>query len=157
MKNDSEYKRLVRLLVLSWGLLLFFMFMLAWWVSAQLVQVKNSIYENSSIPAPILNSIPGLPGKDGESITGERGEKGDKGDRGIDGKNGTNSVSEQTIIENKETIVKEVPVKGDKGDTGEQGEAAPAPREIELSKDKKGNILWRYVGDDQWEAVEVIE
>lgn len=154
MKNDSEYKRLVRLLVLSWGLLLFFMFMLAWWVSAQLVHVKNSIYENSTAPAPILNSIPGLPGKDGESIVGERGSKGEKGDRGIDGKDGTNSVSEQTIIEKKETVVKEVPVQGEKG---EQGEPGPAAREIELSKDKSGKILWRYIGEDSWQIVQEVQ
>lgn len=146
MKNDKEYKRLVRLLAISWGLLIFFMIIFMWWVTAQLVNVRNSLLDMQSNAPQSIKTVNGIDGKDGVSIQGERGAKGEKGDTGANGLNGKDSIS----TFQQETIIKEVPIQGPQGEKGEPGQPA---RNIEIAKDKKDNLMWRYEGDEEYQPV----
>lgn len=150
---NNELKRLRRLIVVSWMALLVVVISFVIWISTE---VKNT----KSIALASLNKqvqpIKGFDGKNGESIigpqglTGNPGTSGQNGTNGIDGKNAT---SVTTIIKEPEIIQQNIPVPGPQGNQGSPGIAG---REVQLGKNLLGNVVWRYVGDEGWQDLEII-
>lgn len=79
-----------------------------------------------------IEQVPVKHGKDGRD--GEPGPPGAPGPPGKDGADGKD---------------------GRDGEDGERGEPGIPGREVELSTDPDGSLLWRYAGDDFWSVLEV--
>lgn len=86
--------------------------------------VKKELTPIVNEPGPM--GLTGAQGISGLSIVGPKGDAGSSGKDGQDGQNGLD------------------------GKDGEKGEPGIPGREVELSEDELGNILWRYTGDDFW-------
>lgn len=160
--NDLEYKRLKRLILWSWGLLLLVLVAIVVVGTAKLSQINNSIAILDT-EQRALKLIPGPVGKDGMSIVGPQGIQGAQGlqgargltgQQGIQGPKGNDGASvtpEQIAAAVITYLQANPPAAGPKGDQGTQGDPGVPGREIEMRADPSTKELeWRYVGTTIW-------
>lgn len=142
---DREFKRLKRLIIVSWGLLLLILISAVIYGSYELRKLKSEIaiiptHTETIIEKPALATqvepLQGLQGPKGDPAPIVPGPKGEAGSDGQPGPAG--------------------PV-GKDGKDGEDGKDAPPAREIELGKNAQGTTVWRYKGTDIWQIPESVE
>jgi hypothetical protein len=99
-------------------------------------QIKETLLANP-ISEPPEQPIPGKDGKDGR-----------------DGTDGKDSMSTTTVVQQPITTIlqQNVPIPGEKGEKGDRGLPGQPGREIELGI-KDGQVVWRYVGDEEWQTL----
>lgn len=139
---DEEIRRLRNALVVLVTIFVIAMGGFVFWVSAQIVQTHDSLaLIKDKVNRPV-EKIKGLDGHDGKD-----------GIDGKDGRDGQNAVSTTTIIrEPVTTIIQEnVAVPGPQGQPGHAG------REIQLGVTPLGEMVWRYIGDENWQHPEEVK
>lgn len=126
------------------------------WLSIQVRDVNHQMVAIKE--TRIAQPLNGINGTDGLSIVGPVGQTGANGANGLQGAPGQNAQSTTTIETIKEpTIIQQnIPVPGPQGEPGLQGLPGIAGREIQLSKDSLGNLLWKYTEDRLWQPLEEV-
>lgn len=144
--NDKTYKRLVRLLVISWVTIVVLLLIIASLGSYQISQVRSIALENGAKTVVGPEGPAGVPGDDGATIvgpkgdTGARGEQGEQGVAGLDGKNGEQGIQGE---------------KGDKGDQGPQGPAGQDGRVVYVRENPRTKDLeCKFIDWDEWQPIE---
>ncbi len=137
--DDKEYRRLKKLLVISWALLMAMLVFFVFWGSYQLKNLRSQVTAQDSA-IKTVKSAPGPQGDkglDGLSVVGPRGIQGlqgEKGDQGVAGVQGQPGVSIQGPA-------------GPTGPVGPQGRPGKNGREIILCMTEEGNLGQMYTGD----------
>lgn len=148
--DDPKYKRLVKLLVISWVsivILIFVIFSLGSWQLSQVRDIASQSHVQAVQGPPGLNGVNGktetivtyTPGKDGQNATDEQVAAAvDKYmaahpvQNGKDGKDGTNGVD---------------------GQNGAQGNLGAPGLVVFLRQTLLGNWECRYAGDTGWQPL----
>ena len=143
MKDDDQYKKNLRLTVVSFIIFLLVMLGFATYLSLQLTTYQNNSRNQK------VTFVKGQEGKPGATIIGPigdigprgyKGDKGDKGDTGDIGLQGSNGYS----------------VTGPQGEVGAQGDPGINGRDVELCYQRDGTTLGqRFVGDNTCKAITV--
>lgn len=156
MKNDSEYKRLIRFVVVLAVILSVVLTGAIFWASFEISNIKHSISErraevteiNKADMAKLSTEISKLiviPAP----IKGDKGEDAAPAKDGRDGKDGKDSISTHTVVEKNTIVEKTEPAKN--GVDGKDGKT------IQLGMSKNGNPIWKYEQDREWQLFEVVE
>lgn len=152
-KDDSEYKRLVRIIVVLAVILSITLAAAIFWASFEISGIKRSISDRTVASAQLSESdMAKLSGEISKLIVIPAPIKGDKGDTpppAKDGRDGNDSVSTHTIVE--KPIIIEKPVPGKDGKDGEDR------KPIRLGISQNGNPIWRYEQDREWQLFEFVE
>lgn len=142
--NDKEYKRLRRLIVALWLLILFILIVISFWWSYSL-KTLNKQFEARYIQleSKIQDARDGKDGLPGVSIIGPQGPQGIQGPKGDTGDTGAQGVQG------------EVGPQGAIGPQGPQGEQGPQGRSVfQRTNIITGEEECRFVGNDEWQPIE---
>lgn len=149
---EDEIRRLRKIIVRMGFFLIVILVAVVAYFSAQLREMRSTLYTATVQMQQPIKGIDGLDGKDGVSIMGVPGLNGQ------DGKNATSThtqtfVEKQLFIQDKViidlTAIPSEQLELIRGPQGEQGEAAPPPREPEFAL-RNGKNVWRFIGDLEW-------
>jgi hypothetical protein len=148
--NDIEtkaYKRLVRLLVVSWVAVVILLFIVVSLLSYQIAQVRSIALDADG--RVVIGPI-GPAGQAGESITGPKGSTGDEGPAGPQGPQGVQGVQG---VQGETGATGQDGAVGATGPQGPQGEMG-APGRIVYVREERGKLECRYEGSDEWTPIE---
>jgi len=148
MKNDDQYKKTLRVILISFMGLLVILLLFATWFSIQLTNVQQNIRSQR------VTVVKGHDGSPGTTIVGPigdigprgfKGETGEVGPIGPQGSQGIQGVSGQEGFS----------IKGEKGDPGENGANG---RDVELCYINNTSTLGqRYSGDTTCNPIPVVQ
>lgn len=149
--DDKSYKRLVRLLIISWVLIVILIFLLASLSSYQISQVRSVIASSKPQVITVPESEPPIPAKDG--YTPIKNVDYFDGQNGQDGQNASDEQVDRAV----EKYFAAHPVKdgqdgkdGKDGATGDTGATGLPGRIIWISED---GLQCRYNGDSRWQPI----
>jgi hypothetical protein len=141
MKDDDEIRRLKRFIVISWGLLLAVVLLLAVLGSLQASKLNRSIQVSNTAP----KIIKGVDGKDG--LPGEQGLPGIPGSPGTPGTDGQNITPDQIVAAVTQYMTLN-PV------TGQQGPAGTDGKNLQVQIDPASCLLEsKYDTDAFWSVL----
>lgn len=149
--SDQDSKRLRRILLWSWFLILIILIGIVTYFSLTIAKVNADLVGENNRITTNVESMKALQ-KKVDQLASQAQTPGPEGKAGKDGKDGTNSTSTNTVVE-KQTI-EQVPVNGKDGHDGKDGEDA---RPVMLCKLDDGTIGWAYVGSNICRTVEVLQ
>lgn len=153
MKNDSEYKRLIRFVVVLAVILSVVLAGAIFWASFEISNIKHSISERRADVTELnKGDMAKLSTEISKLIVIPAPIKGDKGEDGTPAKNGRDgkdSISTHTIVEKTTVVEKTEPAKN--GVDGKDGKT------IQLGMSKNGHPIWKYEQDREWQAFDVVE
>lgn len=150
--DDQEFKRLKRLLALSWFALLLVIIGLAFWGSYAIRNLRSDV---RNTPPQIINKIGqnGLNGKNGRSVIGPIGEIGLQGPIGPQGVSGPSGMS----IQGQKGDTGDIGPMGPQGESGPQGETGvqgpPGRTVYQRTNLLTGQEECRYAGDETWQPI----
>jgi hypothetical protein len=145
--EDTRYKRLIRLLVISWVAIVILLLLSFSLLGAQIAQVKTLAIDADG------RVVIGPPG---ESIIGPKGETGPQGLQGVQGETGARGRTGATGIQGPTGATGATGPQGpqgEKGDQGEQGEPGE-PGRVVYVREQDGEFQCRYEGMDEWVPIE---
>lgn len=136
MKEPNENKRLIRIILISWGLGLLFLIGLTTWGTIEIAQIKQQQAVLALRPPEIDHTTQVQLQPIYTTIAGQKGDP------------GKDSVSTTTVIQTETAIP---------GPTGRTGKSGVNGREVELALNTDTNTWYqKYVGDDTWLPVTTI-
>lgn len=149
--NEQDAKRLRRILLWSWFLILLILIGIVTYFSLSIAKVNvDLISENGRISTSVDN-IKTLQ-KKVDQLSSQAKVRGPEGKAGKDGRDGTDSTSTNTVIE-KQTV-EQVPVNGKDGKDGKDGEDG---RPVILCKLDDDSMGWAYSGSTICRPIEVLK
>lgn len=149
--DDNRSKRIMRILILAWILILILCTVLAFLIALAFNKTYKAIQVANTRISTLERMQPVVIGANQPTV-GQIGPPGPQGIPGEDGVDGKDSKSVNTIIQ--ESIPGPIGPKGDTGKIGPQGMPGKSARELELRNNPiTGDAEWRYIGDDEWQLL----
>lgn len=139
--RDKQNKRLLRIILISWFLLLVTLIVGATFATIQISKINQNYVELANRPPQVVKTIETQLQPIYTTIEGKRGPIGQTGATGAQGIQGLQGIQ------------------GTQGTTGKSGRNGTngVAREIEVGHDSEGNLYQRYAGTDTWSIVPLIE
>lgn len=144
--EDDELRRLKRIIIVSWTLIVIFTIGIVTWASWEVKDIRNQVANLPRLTPTVIN---GRDGKDG--LTPVKGVDYFDGQNGLNGTNGKDSTSTTTVVEQPTYI--NVPVPGPQGADGSQGPPGASGKAVFIQQLPDGTLQCHYSGDTFWQPI----
>lgn len=153
MMDDREHKRLIRLLIASWFILLILFVVACFYGTFKLRDLRFQVAYIEKEEGP--KGEPGEVGQSGLTVTGPQGLQGPQGPQGLPGEPGPIGAQGATGSQGPEGPPGPQGEQGPPGPEGPQGEQGPQGRTVFYRQNVlTGEEECRYADNTDWQPIE---